>query len=29
MDIGRKMIRKYLYCLKSKDIDFKEGSYSD
>ncbi len=29
MDIGRKMIRKYLYCLKSKDIDFKEGNYSD
>ena len=28
MDIGRKMIRKYLFCLKCKDNDFKDASYS-
>ena len=29
MDIGRKMLRRYLYCLKCKNNDFKEASYSD
>jgi hypothetical protein len=29
MDIGRKMIRKYLFSMKHNDINYKETSYSD
>ena len=29
MDIGRKMIRKYLFIMKSNDNDFKDVNYSD
>lgn len=29
MDIGRKMMRKYLYTFKCKDPDFKKSSYSN